>query len=57
MSIGTAERGLEFAELTGYPADKLLADPDSVTYDVLQLRKGVVDTFFNIEVGTLVHMT
>ncbi|BDA47778.1 probable peroxiredoxin-like 2C [Coccomyxa sp. Obi] len=49
VTIGTAERGLEFAELTAYPADKLLADPENVTYDALQLKKGVVDTFFNIE--------
>ncbi len=52
VTIGTAERGLEFAELTGYPSDSLLADPDNVTYNALQLKKGVVDTFFNIEVGS-----
>lgn len=53
VTIGTAERGLEFSELTAFPADKLLADPENVTYDALQLRKGVVETFFNIEVGAL----
>jgi hypothetical protein len=51
VTIGTAERGLEFAELTGYPADSLPADPENVTYDALQLKKGVVDTFLNVEVG------
>jgi hypothetical protein len=57
VTIGTAERGLEFAELTGYPADSLLADPENVTYDALQLKKGVVDTFFNIEVGHLSNLS
>ena len=57
VTIGTAERGLEFAELTGYPADSLLADPENVTYEALQLKKGVVDTFFNIEVGHPINLS
>lgn len=56
VTIGTAERGVEFSELTAYPADKLLADPENVTYDALQFEKGVVDTFFNIEVGALLRI-
>ena len=53
VTIGTAERGLEFAELTSFPASKLLADPDSVTYAALNLRKGIADMFFNPQVYSL----
>ena len=31
-SIGTPERGREFAKKTGFPEDLLLADPTSETY-------------------------
>lgn len=47
VTIGTPERGLDFVSKTGFPADRLLADPTSTTYAALGLRKGVVDTFFN----------
>lgn len=50
VTIGTAERGLEFAGLTSFPATNLLADPNSVTYAALGLRKGIVDMFFNLQV-------
>ena len=39
VTIGTPERGLEFAELTSYPAENLLADPENVTYDALSLKR------------------
>jgi peroxiredoxin len=32
FSIGTPERGKEFAKKTGFPEDLLLADPKSETY-------------------------
>ncbi len=44
------QRGLEFVEKTGFPADHLLADPDNITYDALQFKKGVMLTFFSAEV-------
>jgi len=50
VSIGTWERSIEFAEVTGFPRDALLADPDSVTYEALGLVKGVRQTFFGSEV-------
>lgn len=49
VSIGTWERSIEFAEVTGFPRDALLADPDSVTYEALGLVKGVRQTFFGSE--------
>lgn len=45
VSIGTPQRGLEFVDKTGFPADLLLADPDNVTYERLGLKKGVRETF------------
>ena len=48
VSIGTAERAKDFVEETGFPAENLYADPDNACYDALRLRKGVVDTFFNV---------
>ncbi len=47
VTIGTPERGLDFVKKTGFPADRLLADPTSVTYAAIGLKKGVVDTFLN----------
>lgn len=46
VSIGTWERSIEFAEVTGFPRESLLADPESVTYEALGLVKGVRQTFF-----------
>lgn len=46
VSIGTPERGLEFVEKTGFSADRLLADPTSSLYSVLEMKKGVRETFF-----------
>lgn len=51
MTIGSPERGLEFAELTSYPAENLLADPENVTYDALSLKNNTLDTYFNPRVS------
>jgi peroxiredoxin len=53
VSIGTWERSIEFAEVTGFPRESLLADPESVTYEALGLVKGVRQTFFAKEVRGL----
>ena len=45
------QRGKEFVERTGFPAEHLLADPDTVTYEALPFKKGVLTTFFNPKVG------
>lgn len=37
---------MEFAEVTGFPREHLLADPSSTTYEALGLVKGVRQTFF-----------
>lgn len=50
VSVGTKERGLEFVEKTGFPADRLLADPDSHTYEALSMKKGLLATFFSPQV-------
>eukprot|EP00208_Stichococcus_sp_RCC1054_P002231 CAMPEP_0206134914 /NCGR_PEP_ID=MMETSP1473-20131121/303_1 /ASSEMBLY_ACC=CAM_ASM_001109 /TAXON_ID=1461547 /ORGANISM="Stichococcus sp, Strain RCC1054" /LENGTH=215 /DNA_ID=CAMNT_0053526555 /DNA_START=346 /DNA_END=993 /DNA_ORIENTATION=- len=48
VSMGPPERGLEFAQLTGFPADQLLADPENLSYDRLQLKNsGPFWTFFD----------
>ncbi len=41
----SVRRGLEFADLTGFPSEQLLADPDNVTYDKLQLKNTGVCCF------------
>lgn len=59
--MGPPERGLEFAELTQFPPELLLADPDNVTYDKLELKNtGPIATFFDPRVGrsiTNLHTT
>lgn len=50
LAVGTYERSKDFVEATGYPADRLLADPDGGTYAALGLVKGVAQTFFSVEV-------
>ena len=35
------------ADHVGYSSDKLLADPDNLLYDALQLNSGLQRTFFN----------
>lgn len=49
ISIGTKERGLEFADNTGFPADRLLADPDGRAYSALGMRKGLRETFLSVD--------
>lgn len=49
--MGPPERGLKFAELTEFPAELLLADPENVTYDKLDLKNtGPIATFFDLRV-------
>ena len=47
VSIGTPQRGLEFVDKTGFPPELLLADPDNVTYNALDFKKGLKETFFS----------
>ena len=47
VSIGTLERGEDFARETAFPAEKLYADPDNVCYDALGFHRGVGRTFFD----------
>ena len=47
MGIGTSEKGRLVADHVGYAPSKLLADPDNVLYDALQLNSGLQRTFFN----------
>ena len=49
VSIGTAERGREFVEKTGFPADRLLADPDSQTYEAMNWTNSFWRTLFSIQ--------
>lgn len=51
VSIGTWERSGQFADVTGFPRDCLLADPGSVTYEALGLVKGLQQTFLAKEVS------
>lgn len=46
VTIGPGPRGFEFSELTGFPTDRLLADPESTTYAALGLYKSLSATFF-----------
>lgn len=46
VSIGTPSRAKDFVNETGFPADRLFADPENRTYDSLRLNKSVSDTFF-----------
>ena len=47
ISIGTPETGKQFAELTGFPAERLLADPGTQTYDALGLERGLAAAFLS----------
>ena len=38
VTIGPAERGKEFSKLTGFPEDKLLADPEMRIYEALKFK-------------------
>ncbi len=56
VSMGPPEGGLEFAELTDFPPELLLADPENVTYDKLELKNtGPIATFFDPRVGRWLH--
>jgi len=47
VSIGTPERGKDFARENGFPEENLYADPENVCYDSLGLRSGLESTFFS----------
>ena len=42
--------GLEFSKLTGFPAERLLADPENETYSKLPFKQGALATFFSPKV-------
>ena len=46
VGIGTSEKAQLVAEHVGYSTDKLLADPDNLLYDALQLNSGLQRTIF-----------
>ena len=43
--------GLEFSKLTGFPAERLLADPENETYSKLPFKQGALATFFSPKVS------
>jgi len=47
VSIGVPGKARLFCELTGFPADKLLADPTASVYDALDLERGPLAAFFS----------
>ena len=49
-SIGTKERGREFVAKMGFPAERLLADPEGALYPPLGMKKGLKETFLSAEV-------
>ena len=51
ISIGPAERGKKFHDLTGLPEENILADPDNVTYSALQFKNDTFSAFFSWEVS------
>ena len=51
ISIGPAERGRKFHDLTGLPEENILADPDNVTYTALQFKNDTFSAFFSWEVS------
>ena len=54
ITIGPAPRGNEFCKLTGFPEDRLLADPDNVTYSAMGFKQGFISTFLNPKVRSLI---
>lgn len=47
VSIGSAQRGIEFCSRNDFPENRMLADPESQVYAALGLRKSVKATFFD----------
>ena len=41
VSIGTPERAKAFVEETGFPVERLYADPNNVCYDRLKLNRSL----------------
>jgi hypothetical protein len=50
MGLPAMQSGGTFAEKTGFPADRLLVDPESALYEALRFNKGLKATFFSAEV-------
>lgn len=48
ISIGTFERAQDFIKETEFPPELMFVDPETVTYEALGLKKGVVQTFFSV---------
>lgn len=48
VSIGTPKRGIEFSDLTGFPQERLIADPENALYASLGLYTGL-STFFSVD--------
>jgi len=48
VSIGTPERGKDFARENDFPEQNLYADPENLCYDALELYGGVARTFFDV---------
>ena len=47
VSIGIPEKARLFCELTGFPADRLLADPTASVYEALDLERGALAAFLS----------
>lgn len=45
-----------FFHTLGFPAELLLCDPDGTTFSALNFKKGVLQTFFSIEVRCVCHL-
>ena len=51
LERGLPRAGKEFSDLTGFPADRLLADPNSESYAKLPFKQGALSTFFSPQVS------
>ena len=47
VTIGTAEKSVDFCRKTGFPIDSLFLDPEQESYQALDLKATLQDTFFN----------
>ena len=47
VTIGTPEKSVDFCRKTGFPIDSLLLDPEQESYQALDLKATLQDTFFN----------
>jgi len=49
VGIGTLPVARDFCDHIGFDPELLYTDPENAAYDALGLKKGLKDTFFNIE--------